>query len=356
MGKIHFLFALSALVWTGCATMSVKVSVINQKKLKEMPGVIEAEVNRTEQQIYQNLSNDIYYKQKYDLITMIDTVLADSILRANIDTSTIKEMAAGARGYINKTFQDAIADFHVGLQLSEQARADSNNEELLLKARSNFAAGNNLLKELANKLNKNFDGISSGPLSVLMNISPEDREKETQKIYSLIQGADILGDPLTSFVVKTGHKKKYWKGAYNKTITKNGFGNSDVAIAMESLGNFTIKGVRLDAANVVAASFKTLSQSIQFLSAVYGGVPSSVKSADTETPAPVPDYNKRSDVDAKQKELEIQSRLSRLSSIAIMDAILSRRNDLEDATKLPDAVTSIKTTFEIYKPQLNLKK
>jgi hypothetical protein len=328
--------------------MSVKVSVINQKKLKEMPGVMEAQTYYVEETISANIRNDFYLHQKAHLKLAVDTIVRKSV-KNDLDSLETDSLITNIFAEIDGSFQEATKAFEQGLLAAGKARTITDNKELLIQAQMEFATGKNKLSELKQQLNSDF-ALGFAPFVI-----PAGTIQERQIIQSLTLGAELLGDPLASFIVKTKNRKKYWKGVYNKTVTRNGFGNSDVAITMQTLGHFTIKGVRMDAANMVAASFKTLSQGIQFISSVYG-VPSPTSGGEGVTTAETSAGKSKVDVESKKKELEINSRLSKLSTIAIMEAIVSRRADLGNATTLPAAVGSIKTTFDIYKPQLTTSK
>ncbi len=89
----------------------------------------------------------------------------------------------------------------------------------------------------------------------------------------------LLGDPLTSFVTKNSNKE-IWKSTYNQTKVSTFMGDTDIAVLLRKNpdegsnksgdynNNFTIKGVRLDAEDVIEASFKTLSQSINLFASI----------------------------------------------------------------------------------------
>jgi hypothetical protein len=158
----------------------------------------------------------------------------------------------------------------------------------------------------------------------------------------------LLGDPLVSYVVKTRNRKKYWKGTYNKTVTRNGFGNSDVAIAMETLGDFTIKGVRLDATTVVAATFKSLSTGIKLLSS-YSGVALPTAASGENTTAEQPIYGQLIE---KKLEQERNAALSKKAALSIMEAIVARRTAISDPALVGEKVREIQQVYTIYKPQL----
>lgn len=90
----------------------------------------------------------------------------------------------------------------------------------------------------------------------------------------------LLGDPLTSYVTNDSLRKKIWKSTYNQTKVSTFMGDTDIAVLLRKNpeknssksgdynNNFTIKGVRLDAEDVIEASFKTLSQSINLFASI----------------------------------------------------------------------------------------
>ncbi|WP_177734748.1 hypothetical protein [Flavobacterium inviolabile] len=93
----------------------------------------------------------------------------------------------------------------------------------------------------------------------------------------------LLGDEMTSFITQ-GKSKDHdlWKGVFNKTVSFNLLGNSDVAVILRSNpterelksgdynNNFTIKGVRMDAADATNATFNGLTQTMHFIASTYG--------------------------------------------------------------------------------------
>lgn len=107
-------------------------------------------------------------------------------------------------------------------------------------------------------------------------------------------GTKITSDPEASFVYKA--PSVYWrkcKVRFKKDNKKNPneklvsrkkltrskanvskvftlLANSDIAIIMDSPGNFLIKGVRVDGSTVVTSTFKTMNQAIKYFTYSYG--------------------------------------------------------------------------------------
>ncbi|WP_284653280.1 hypothetical protein [Flavobacterium terrisoli] len=91
----------------------------------------------------------------------------------------------------------------------------------------------------------------------------------------------ILGDELVWFISKNSDKD-IWKSVFNKTACANFMGNADMAMILRSTppereiksgdynNNFTIKGVRLDAADATNALVTGLTQTFNFIAATQG--------------------------------------------------------------------------------------
>lgn len=91
----------------------------------------------------------------------------------------------------------------------------------------------------------------------------------------------ILGDELAWFIAKN-KDKDIWKSLFNKTVCSNFMGNADMAMILRSNppereirsgdynNNFTIKGVRLDAADATNALVTGLTQTFNFIASTQG--------------------------------------------------------------------------------------
>jgi|GEM_PF-4835567 len=100
-----------------------------------------------------------------------------------------------------------------------------------------------------------------------------------EQIAGLTGDLDILGDPQASLAINA--PAHYWQGVYNEAYGGGGPGNIDVAIVMNKIGSFSVKGLRHDTGAVTAATFEVLRQTIR-VAAAAGGVPIPI----TGTPAP----------------------------------------------------------------------
>lgn len=108
----------------------------------------------------------------------------------------------------------------------------------------------------------------------------------------------ILGDELASFIAKNKDNKKLWKSVFNKTVSGNFLGNSDIAMILRSNpperemrsgdynNNFTIKGVRNDTADASNALITGLTQTLNFIANTQG-IPTNITTTSVDNPVPV---------------------------------------------------------------------
>jgi hypothetical protein len=95
-----------------------------------------------------------------------------------------------------------------------------------------------------------------------------------------------------------------WRGLYNETYGLGSFGNTDIAVKMEGLADFTLKGVRVDSTKVTQATMAGITTAVKVVASAYGvPLPSSSGGGSTQTQtqtkiAPDPEQQK---LDAEQK-------------------------------------------------------
>jgi len=175
----------------------------------------------------------------------------------------------------------------------------------------------------------------------------------------------ILGDPLMSYVTKKDKEEILWKSLFNRTVSHNFFGNSDVAIILRSNppegearsgdynNNFTIKGVRMDASDATNAFFTGITQTINFAASQFGfNLPNRQSGTATN---PLPDNSdtlitnieqERSDYAIKKRKLEDIQRI--LINKIVLEDIQSKAG-----TDLDDAILRIEKFWEDLKTELN---
>lgn len=142
---------------------------------------------------------------------------------------------------------------------------------------------------------KSINDIGSGPAEKSLAVAAK----------AAVAGSDrtrfpILGDPLTSYITqKKNGKELIWKNTFNKTVSWNLFGNSDVAVILRSNppekemktgdynNNFIVKGVRMDAADATNALITGLTQTMNFIANTQGISVPMPQPTSTTDPVPV---------------------------------------------------------------------
>lgn len=199
-------------------------------------------------------------------------------------------------------------------------------------------SGYNRLDRLAGDIAKFVEATSPSPnyqsasyqrLIVSLRTETSNFSKNFKRLYD---------DPLASIVAHAPEDK--WDNI-NHTKARTHFGNADIAIVMESSGDYTIKGMRNDASQATKTALTMLNQTITAVASTYGvGLPGGSTADTAQT------YS-RQIIDA-EVELEQYRRTSRTAQIAILEAILSQQALLSDTT----AVKSIQNVFNSQKKQL----
>ena len=173
------------------------------------------------------------------------------------------------------------------------------------------------------------------------------------KLDSLTGGQRLAEDPLAYAVASAG--KQYWANKFNRTYGNGRFGNLNFAIKMESLAEFTIKGLTFDPSAVTAMASKVSAQSLIFAAQI-AGVPVNLPNvtAGTSGQAAVDRSKALADMQTAtlQQDAEIESRQRALIRIAERilseaDNILSNDKRVRDSTK--DAIDA---SFEAQRPLL----
>jgi|GEM_PF-4237840 len=192
------------------------------------------------------------------------------------------------------------------------------------------------------------------------NIDISDQVPDINKLQKPRSRFPILGDPIASYIAKENNDD-IWKSIFNKTVSSSFLGNSDVAYILRSNppeeevksgdynNNFTIKGVRMDAADVTNAVFTTLTQTINFVAASQG-VPLRSQ-PNTENPQPVQSpeiLNLTND----QKKLEIKSKKYKDYTHLLLEKINMENIQNKDGENLNEAIKRIQEYWEFIKKDL----
>ena len=344
------------ILFSGCARLNTEVNIYDARCLTD-PTATESALNVAVARILANEAQNQYSKAKSSLAPEIESLVKNLAAGHYIEQ---KEQEKTAK-HLQTTYSDAVEKARAKHREAvddflESKRVNAPKAKLaeLASARSNVIEGDQLLDRVVLELVQQIELVGAGNGSapddaapkLLQNIKGFEK-KADRTSRAIAAGYSILDDALASHVIYS--EPTCWKGVYNQTYGRGVFGNTDIAIKMESAGDYTLKGLRLDTTKVTQAFFKTMSQAIQLTAAAYG-VPVPGKSVSPQEGVAIDDEI----IQADQKKLDSESarRMSRRSSLALMEVIVSQDSALQDGNKWKDAVEHIKKTMEMYKPTL----
>lgn len=237
---------------------------------------------------------------------------------------------------------------------------DENLTAIMARYQSEFSKADQNIKSFQNDLCENFNTLLS---ESGRNMDCPQLFKDTKALKALFTkpyyqentfGASIINDKYASLVTRV--PEKYWKRYRNRvniTTTDNladykvssskrarinftkvctFLGNADIAIKMDSPGSFTVKGVRLDASEVIKASFDVFQQGIKYLAYSNGiGVKDPASSTGKErTISQIPDIQQNK---LLKSQIIHQNRSTDADLKALLSVIFSQeKNILNDTT------------------------
>ncbi|WP_411895243.1 hypothetical protein [Winogradskyella sp. A2] len=282
------ILVLTGIIMSSCtARLKVEVSAANRDAVVQK---VEDDLKEQIPTVIQNIRYD-YEKGKLinqDYFEFLDDYLTD----ASSEKEAVNDMFNEIEGKIKIT-ENLYAE-NDNLGALNQATELQNQLLIFYDKVENFLSNNSTDKEkeiermesINNKddsQNKELESLKSSKLKY--DIFNEKVTKTKESVNSTKQASNrlrfhLLGDPLTSFVTDDTNKNKIWKSTFNQTKVSTFMGDTDIAVLLRKNpeenssksgdynNNFTIKGVRLDAEDVIEASFKALSQSINLFASI----------------------------------------------------------------------------------------
>lgn len=358
----------------GCASLDVKVSLLDKTKL---------DASTT---LYRSLDNSLkgtsraeadgsFDQARGRFIRAIEESIDYGICIKRVSKEDRLHFISTASDKVTKALQVSIENFRVArLQLagyeklrrvgSENATVYSQSRESLESSAANFTAGREALLGIQKLAATDLQIVIQKPISA----SPQCRQPSLDALnfefLVAVTVAEIapglFDDPNADLIVYA--PEEAWKGVYNQAYGYGSFGNTDIAIKMESPDRFTVKGVRLDASKITTATFTSLREVMRTVAAA-NGVPLNGITSGTEDGVQDNTYGKllASNYSADVQKIEADSRRrgSRMAALGIMESIVSQDGILSNlqissaATRARQAaIDVVRATFKAYKPQL----
>ncbi|OYU80507.1 MAG: hypothetical protein CFE23_08435 [Flavobacterium sp. BFFFF1] len=166
--------------------------------------------------------------------------------------------------------------------------------------------------------------------------------------------ANLLGDKMVSYI-SMKENSHIWKSTYNRTVSNTFFGNADIAVVLNEMpdsynNNYSIKGVRVDAAKLIQATFDVMVQVVNVAASIAGMPSGGVANADSFYPDELTDVK---DLPLKTSELANRKELFRESQRQLLLKILGENIDGKTLDQQQTSVADIKAFWEMYKANLD---
>jgi hypothetical protein len=267
------------------------------------------------------------YAEGSEYLANIKSVISDEINYAEMKKKSTEIMAANSK-------QEAGAK----LREVERTKQKASNAEV--------ARGTNEAVVKAEQVAemKQKDAVRAEQEAVKANKELTKIEKVENQVNNLtnsglIQGAGIGDDVRASTVVYAPSEN--WNGKFNQTVCSGWFGNTDCAVKMDGLGDFTIKGVRLDAAKITQATFSVATQTIQMAAAIYG-FPVPKNQAPGDSPSPLEEVSPVK----RQREAETAIMQLRLARLSMFETIVAQHQAIKENNRRAQAIETIKQNLD----------
>lgn len=345
---------LSALA--GCSTLNVSVDVLDKSAVDPIAATFSA-VDKAVADIKSQGRRDELGQSKAE----VHRLIADAKNKGLIAAGGSETAMAKADAFIEKAFADArelrqraVAEFEMFLT----TKGDRKRLDLLRSAQASIKAANDVLAKVRSEVELLVQDVASAPA----NVAPPDAAKKAHAFRkairltfnSIIVGEGLFDDPYLPVIV--GAPDDAWKPSFSNTKAFNALGNSDIAIRAEKVarGNFTLKGVRLDAQKVTQATFQAFKQTIQLVAIAYGvplPKPAGATTAGGDTAANDPAQSASDTVaqaEASRRAAQTERRRIRRAELNLFQAITDEQTNLDDAAKFSKGATNIKTAFDQY--------
>lgn len=368
------IFIVSLLLGSGCTTMHVH-TLIFDKNFSNKGGFLESKVKFVAGLRWAKINDGDYDEARDRLLNQQVTLV--TTLKNNPGTPNKPILPSGAATTLLQSLQNSInADFQKSklnysdahdrvsaaadpkLSAVEREQKYSDAWALILTADSRLATLQLSLASIASKLGAALQAVpATSAIGAALQgpVATEVKTATSQVVNTLIGDQGIQSDPMASLIVDA--PKEAWEGLANRSDAGGTIGDTDIAVKMDSIGEFTIKGVRNDTAKMTTATFQGLNQAVKLAAAAYGIPLPAGNSAPTgssqagggiSTPAaPVFDPAQA----AKNRAA------SRAAALTLLQQIVSEQADLDAgvAAQTQTAIGKIQSSFTAEKAQITIK-
>lgn len=368
-------FWLLALVFCGCAQLTVDVNVLD-RKFWSSPEQLSNSIAEQVANMARKRANGEFTRARETINSQARQALVHLAKAGGVDPGDVEPLATKLAKFVNDGFKNADGHFETAFTKLGSASADPKNRlEILFQAQGEVDAGYASIRRVQEQVSADLRmhieatelhlAISRSKPTVTAAVEPakQAESKIEAATRGLIGDRGILDDPLASSVVYA--PESYWQRpesphGINNTYAAGTFGNTDIAIKMEAVGDFTIKGVRLDASKITQATFAVARQAINTAAALYG-IPLPLGGTKTTTPAAATPFAETpigfQSPDRRRAEADQALLLRRMARLTVLETILVQREALTNSATTPEAeaarALALKTVKEVFAANRN---
>ena len=252
-----------------------------------------------------------------------------------------------------KERQDIIRNLQRMVRRDFEGGPSSTTNEAITGAKQNVANRKALAlrKDLLDKLDLLDDQVrvaAEGNANL-----QQEREKIPGALKQLFYGGDLINSPLAYAVVSASDDK--WGLKFDHSHAKGLFGNTDIAIKAIGPGNFTVKGVSFNPADVAQAASKVTTQAV-LLAAQIAGVPVNIVGA-PDTPGAGLSASSQRLATAQADLGVVKARMMGFEEalMVVAKAIVDEETGiLGTSVEREEAIKAIRAVYEAQKPRLQL--
>ena len=350
-----------ALALCGCAHLTVDVNVLD-RKFWSSPEQLSSSISEQVANMMRLRANGQFAKARQTINSQAREALSQWVKVGAVDPKDVDRFVTLLAKLVDDGFNASDKHFESAFKKLGAASAGASPQKrlsILFEAQGELDAGYDVIRKAQQQMSVDLRTTIDGFEKAMSTNSADQTAvkaavSSTKLAESKIQAAvaslgfigdrGILDDPLASNVVYA--PESYWirpesPHGINNTSAKGNFGNTDIAIKMETVGDFTIKGVRLDASKITQAIFAVGRQAIKTVAGLYG-IPLS-KSGGTQTTAsaattPFAETSIGFDApDRRRGQADEALLFRRVARLTVLETILVQRQ----------ALTNPKTTVEV---------
>lgn len=351
---------ITSLTLCACANLNVEVEVLNSDKLiirNEMPKILaldDASITR-EIQNFEAIHWKYYVKQINLLRKKAQNAEKDG---DDENQDKYNKFAAELNdGFVKKVgpyYDEKESEWKALVKetLRRYETYDENTDEgkeinLRIALVSNINQYEQFKKNIINYRKHDLDE------SIDKEILAEGEQELVNSRKELFNSGGIEHSPVLYDVVNAPEKD--WAKYFDRSYGSGYFGNVDIAIkALDEPGNFTVKGLSFNPADVATMASKVTTQTV-VLAAQIAGVPVNINGTPSGNGVELANASKRiSTAVSSSEQLKVSLNNQKLALINLAQAILAEQDNIANNDKREEALKAIKAVYESHKDNMSI--